>query len=491
MWAVLIFYPGLTLASIGALCYDSLQREGYIMLKKLFGDRAFLKKVLLFAIPIIVQNSITTFVSLLDNIMVGQVGTVQMSGVSVANQLIMVFNLCVFGATSGAGIFTAQFHGSGDTKSVQYTIRYKLYICLALVLAVIGIFIPFGKDLIELYLQGEGDPEAARLTLSYGYDYLKVMLIGFIPFALSNLYASSLRETGESIVPMYSGITAVAVNLIFNYILIFGHFGAPAMGVVGAAVATVLSRYVELLILVIWTHTHTGKCTFAKGLFRSLYLPFSLAKRIFIKGMPLLANEFLWSSGMAFLSQCYSTCGLDVVPAINISETINNLASVFAIAIATTVGILMGQMMGANLPKEQIKADNAKLLNLAIIFGVLFGLLLALIAPVFPLLYNTTDTVRTLATQLIFILAIMKPWMAYLMCVYYSMRSGGKTITTFLYDAGIMWTCSIPLAFCLSRFTDLPIIPLFLICQSLDIAKAILGFFIIRRGNWIQNLSRK
>lgn len=461
------------------------------MLKRLFGDKAFLKKVLFFAIPIIIQNSITNFVSLLDNIMVGQVGTVQMSGVSVANQLIMVFNLCVFGATAGAGIFTAQYHGSGDTKNVQYTIRYKLYICLALAIAVIGIFLSFGKGLIGLYLQGEGDPIAAAQTLEYGYDYLKIMLLGFIPFALSNLYAGSLRETGESIVPMYSGVIAVAVNLIFNYILIFGHFGAPAMGVAGAAVATVISRYVELLILAVWTHTHTKKCSFAKGLFRSLYLPLSLAKRIFIKGMPLLANEFLWSSGMAFLSQCYSTCGLDVVPAVNICETINNLASVFAIAIATTVGVLMGQMMGAKLPKEQIQADNTKLLNLAIVFGVLFGLLLALIAPFFPLLYNTTDAVRDLATKLILILAIMKPWMAYLMCVYYSMRSGGKTVMTFLYDAGVMWTCSIPLAFCLSRFTDLSIIPLFLICQSLDIVKAVLGFFIIRRGNWIQNLSEK
>ena len=461
------------------------------MLKRLFGDKAFLKKVLFFAIPIIIQNSITNFVSLLDNIMVGQVGTVQMSGVSVANQLIMVFNLCIFGATAGAGIFTAQYHGSGDTKNVQYTIRYKLYICLALAIAVIGIFLSFGKGLIGLYLQGEGDPIAAAQTLEYGYDYLKIMLLGFIPFALSNLYAGSLRETGESIVPMYSGVIAVAVNLIFNYILIFGHFGAPAMGVAGAAVATVISRYVELLILAVWTHTHTKKCSFAKGLFLSLYLPLSLAKRIFIKGMPLLANEFLWSSGMAFLSQCYSTCGLDVVPAVNISETINNLASVFAIAIATTVGVLMGQMMGAKLPKEQIQADNAKLLNLAIVFGVLFGLLLALIAPFFPLLYNTTDAVRDLATKLILILAIMKPWMAYLMCVYYSMRSGGKTVMTFLYDAGVMWTCSIPLAFCLSRFTDLSIIPLFLICQSLDIVKAVLGFFIIRRGNWIQNLSEK
>ena len=459
------------------------------MLKKYFGDRAFLKKVLVFAIPVIIQNFITNFVSLLDNIMVGQVGTVQMSGVSVANQLIMIFNLCIFGATSGAGIFTAQLHGSGNTEGVRHTVRYKIYVCVALALAVIGLFIPCGQGLINLYLQGEGDPAAAASTLHYGYEYLMIMLWGFVPFALSNVYASSLRETGQSLVPMYSGIAAVAVNLALNYILIFGHFGAPALGAAGAAVATVTSRYVELAILVLWTHSHTKICPFAKGLFRSLYVPWNLSKRIFIKGMPLLLNEFLWSSGMAFLSQCYSTCGLDVVPAINISETINNLASVVAIAIATTVGVLMGQMMGANLPKAQIQEENGKLLNLSVAFGVVFGLLLAAIAPVFPRLYNTTDEVRALATKLILILAAMKPMMSYLLCAYYSMRSGGKTLMTFLYDAGIMWCFTIPLAFCLSRFTSLPIIPLYLLCQSVDVGKAVLGFFIIRRGNWIQNLS--
>lgn len=459
------------------------------MLQKLFGNKAFLKRVLLFAIPIIVQNFITNFVALLDNIMVGQVGTAQMSGVSVANQLILIFNMALFGATSGAGIFTAQFHGSGDTEGVRHTVRYKGIICLALAFTVASIFIPFGKNLIQLYLQGEGDPAIAEQTLSYGYKYMLVMLVGFIPFALSNMYASSLRETGNTLVPMCSGIVAVLVNLVGNYILIFGHLGMPAMGVIGAAIATVVSRYVELAILVIWAHTHTDKCPFAKGLYRSPYVPWNLVKRIFVKGTPLLLNEFLWASGLAVLSQCYSTCGLDVVPAVTIGDTINNLASVVTMALATTVGIIMGQMMGANLPKEHIKAENAKLLRLAIVFGILFGGLLAVIAPLFPLLYNTTDQIRALATRLIWILAAVKPLAAYIGCVYFTIRSGGKTVTTFLFDAGMMWVCTIPLAFCLSRFTDLPIIPLYAICQSVDIGKAVLGFFLIRRGSWIQNLS--
>ena len=459
------------------------------MLSNYFGDRAFLKKVLSFTLPIIIQNFITNFVSLLDNIMVGQVGTLQMSGVSVANQLVMVFNLCIFGATSGAGIFTAQFFGAGDREQLRYTVRYKLILCLLLCIGAIALFIPFGPNLIRLYLTGEGDPADAVLTLQYGYDYLSVILWGFMPFAVSSSYASSMRECGESSPQMLSSICAVIVNLCLNAILIFGLFGAPALGAVGAAVATVIARYVEMCILIIWAHTHPDRCPFAKGLYHSARIPLQLAGQIITKGTPLLVNEFLWSSGMAFLSQCFSTCGLDVVPALNISDIINNLASVVAIAIANTVGVFMGHMMGGDAPKEEILQTNRKLLRLSLLFGVVFGVLLAVIAPFFPFLYNTTAQVRTLATSLIFVLAAVKPIMAYLISVYYTIRSSGKTITAFFYDCGFMWAVSIPVAYCLSRFTALPIIPLYAICQSVDLIKVFIGYSIIRRGNWVQRLT--
>lgn len=459
------------------------------MLKKYFGDKAFVKRVLLFALPIILQNGISTFVSLLDNIMVGRVGTLEMSGVSVVNSLLLIFNLCIFGATSGAGIFTAQFHGSSDLEGIRYTIRYKLFVSLGLALVAIGIFLPLGQPLIRLYLTGEGDPADAVKTLGFGWDYLTVMLFGFIPFALTNVYASTLRECGESRVPMLSGVTAVLVNLALNYIFIFGHLGAPKMGVQGAALATVISRYIELGILVVWSHTHTKQYPFIRGLYASLRIPGRLAWSITQKGAPLLLNEFLWSSSIAVLMQCYSTCGLDVVPAVNISETVNNFASVVAIALACSVGILMGQMMGANRPKEEILDANRKLLLLSGVFGIGFGVLLAAAAPAFPLLYNTTDQVRTLATQLILVLALMKPAMSYLISIYHTLRSGGKTLLTFIFDSGTMWAVTIPLVFLLSRVTSVPILVLYTVAQGVDVLRCVLGYFLVRKGNWIQNLS--
>ena len=250
------------------------------MFRKYIGDRAFYRRVIAVVLPIIIQNGITNFVSLLDNIMVGRIGTLPMSGVSIVNQLTFVFNLCIFGASSGAGIFTAQFYGSEDHEGVRHTFRFKLMICSLLSILAGFLFFTAGDSLIGLYLTGEGSPEDVAQTLRYGREYLNVMLLGLLPFAVTNAYSSTLRETQETMVPMLAGVAAVVVNLGLNYVLIFGHFGAPAMGVRGAAYATVISRFAELAIVAVWTHTHTGREPFIRGAYRSAYIPAALLERI-------------------------------------------------------------------------------------------------------------------------------------------------------------------------------------------------------------------
>lgn len=459
------------------------------MFQKFIGDKAFYRRTMAIALPIIIQNGISNFVSLLDNIMVGQVGTLEMSGVSVVNQLLFVFYLCLFGATSGAGIFTAQYHGSDDQDGIRHTFRFKFLICTVIAVVGIGIFLLGGEGLINSYLQGEGNAEDAASTLLHGMDYLKMMLLGLPPFALSNVYASTLRECGQTKVPMVASVTAVFVNLALNYVLIFGHLGMPAMGVSGAALATVISRYVELLIVAFWTHLHPAQNPYIRKAYRSLYIPGKLFGNILTKGTPLLLNEFMWSAGMATLNQCYSTCSLEVVPAMNICSTLHNLACVVFLAIGSTVGIIMGQMLGANRPEAEIRAENRKLLTLGVFSGVVFGVCMAAFSGVFPLLYNTEESVRQLSTGLILICAAAMPLGAYLNPVYFTLRSGGKTMITFLFDSGFLWLVTVPLAFCLSRFTELHILPLFALCQVVDIIKCILGAILNKRGTWIQRLS--
>ena len=461
------------------------------MFKRYLGDRHFYRRVLAVALPIIVQNGITNFVSLLDNIMVGQVGTVQMSGVAIVNQLLFVFNLCIFGAVSGAGIFTAQYYGSENHEGIRHTFRFKILIGALLTAFGIGVLLKAGQPLISLYLRGEGAAEDVVQTLAFGWDYLLVMLWGLPAFAISTAYSSTLREGNQTLVPMVAGICAVLINLCLNYVLIFGHLGFPVMGIRGAAIATVISRYVELAIVAGWTHLNSDKNLFIKGAYRSVHIPSHLLGQIMRKGFPLLINEALWSIGMAMLNQSFSTRGLDVVAAQNISSTIYNLSSVVFLSMGNAVGIIMGQMLGANRSESEIRDSNRKLMFTSVLSCLIFGGLMAAASGLFPKIYNTTDDVRALATKLICISAMMMPFNAYTNACYFTLRSGGKTLVTFLFDSCYVWIVCVPLAFILSRYTTLAIIPLYAICQSMDMLKSAIGAYMVHKGTWIQNLAIK
>ena len=460
------------------------------MHKRYVGDRRFYRNVFAVALPIIIQNAITNFVALLDNIMVGQLATAQISGVTIVNNnLMFIFNICMFGAAAGAGIFTTQFRGSGDNEGIRYTLRFKLILCSLLAVIAGFAFYFLAEPLIGLYLTGDGDPQLAADTLLAGREYMYVMLWGMLPFAVTNGYSGTLRECGKPTVPMVAGITATFVNLIFNYILIFGHFGAPAMGIRGAALATVISRYLEMTIVMLWTHTHTEQCPYAKGLFRSVHIPKKLLGSIVTKGMPLLLNEFLWTIGMAFVNQCYSTCGLDVVPAMSISSTIYNLAAVVFRSLGNTVGIFMGQMLGSRKPDDELMDTNRKLTALAVFSGIFFGAVVISLSKVFPMLYNTTDAVRQLASRTIMVAALLMPLQAYSFPVYFTLRAGGKTVMTTLFDCGSIWLLYLPFSFLLSRFTSLPFLAIYTICNCTDLIKCIVGTILIRSRTWIQYLT--
>lgn len=450
-------------------------------------DKFFYHKVLRIAVPIMVQNGITNFVSLLDNIMIGQVGTLQMTGVSIVNQLITVFYLCIFGAVSGAGIFTAQFFGKGDTEGVRDSFRYKIIAALLLSLIGIVIFIFFQQPMIRLFLTGEGAPADADAALAYGRGYLNVMLLGLVPYAISQAYASTLRETGETLLPMKASAAAVCVNLIGNYILIFGKFGAPMLGAIGAAISTVLSRFVELAIVAGWTHIHHRQQAFIRGAFASLRVPRKLAADITVKGMPLLINEGMWSAGMAMLVQCYSVRSLDVVAAVNIDNTIANMFLISVLAMGNTIGIILGQMMGANR-MEEAKHYCMYLAWFSVLLCSVGSLIMGLCSGLFPLLYNTTAAVRYMARGLIIIHACCLPIHAFVNASYFTLRSGGKTLVTFLFDSVYVWCVSVPLAFVLSRFTTMNIFLLFICVNVVDVIKCIAGYVLMKKGVWLNNV---
>lgn len=454
---------------------------------KFIGDKAFYKMALAIAVPIMIQNGITNFVSLLDNIMIGQIGTEQMSGVAIVNQLLFVYNLCLFGGVSGAGIFTAQYFGQKNQEGIRQTVRFKIWLLSLITLITVSLFLFAGDSLIGLYLQGDGSVKSAADTLRYGREYLQIMLPGLIPFMLVQIYASTLRECGQTVLPMKAGVIAVFVNLAFNYILIYGKFGAPALGVRGAALATVISRCVEAAIVLIHTHRHREQNPFIKGLYSTFKVPASLTAKIVTKGMPLLLNETLWAAGMATLTQCYSVRGLNVIAALNISNTIGNIFNIVFIALGESVAITVGQLLGAGKMDEARDKDN-KLIAFSVLSCALMSFIMLLLARFFPLLYNTNDEARTLATHFIIATAIFMPEHAFLHASYFTLRSGGRTIITFLFDSVFIWCVSVVIASILSHYTALPVVAIYVFVQIGDWIKCAIGFILVKKGIWLQNI---
>ena len=457
------------------------------MLNRFFGTKSFYKHLILLTIPIMVQNSITNFVNMLDNIMVGQVGTLEMTGVAVSNQLIFVFNLCIFGTLSGAGIFGAQFYGKGDNKGLRDTFRFKLVFCVGITLLCIGIFILFGEQLIGFYLKGDGDPKDAALSLEYAKQYLFVMLFGTIPYTVSQCYASTLREKGQTVVPMLAGLAAVGVNMSLNYVLIFGKLGAPKLGIVGAALATVISRFAELVVVTVWTHKHKKENQFIVGAFKKFKIPKKLCCQIIIKGLPLMLNEAGWAAGIAAVNQCYSVKGLNIVAAINISTTFYNVFSVAFLAVGMSIGIIIGQQLGSGETRK-VQDTARHCIVFSVLVSIIIGIIYAVVAKFIPYAYNTDDSVRALATGFMLISAATMPIEAYVNSSYFTIRSGGKVFVTFLFDSCFVWCVSVLSAFILCNYTSLPILTIYLILQLLNVIKGIIGFAFIKKGIWIKNI---
>ena len=455
-------------------------------LKKYIGDKAFYKRVMAIALPMIIQNMVTNLVNLLDNLMVGSLGTEQMSGVAIVNQFIFVFNLAVFGAVSGAGIFTAQFNGRGDVKGVRDTMRIKLI--LSAIIGVIGVSVIglFGHGLINSFLH-EGTDGDLALTLLSGERYLSFIIIGLIPFAISQVYASTLRETGETVVPMVASVVSIATNFVFNALLIFGLLGFPALGVMGAAIATALSRFAELAILVIWTHKNKEKCPFAVGLLRNFTIPAALVKQVAIKGTPVLLNEMFWSLSITMMNQCYSTRGLDVVAAMNISFTLQNLLSVAYFALSSSIAIIVGNLLGAGKLEEARDTDR-KLLVFAVFMGFIMMVIQIILSPIFPLLYNTTDAVRELSGYIMVCFGCTMPAAALATSTYYTIRSGGRVFITMLFDSVYAWVIVMPVVASLAYFTDLPFIYLLPIVLVVENLKLLPGLILVNKGVWLRQL---
>lgn len=456
--------------------------------RKFIGDKKFYKTLIVIALPIILQQFLTSLVGLLDNIMIGRIGNDEMIGVSLANQLLFIFNLAVFGSLSGAAIFATQYYGARNKEGYHETFRFKWFIIAIIVVAFICVFFFFKESLISAFINTSGEEYSNPLVvLNSGKQYLDLMLIGMAPFAIKEIYATSLREMKETVLPMISGIVALFVNLILNFVLIFGYLGAPRLGVVGAAIATIVSRFIEMFIVIIYTHVKRNKFNFLIGVYKRIFVRLSSIKKFILKTLLLLSNETLWSAGLTLIMQAYSVRGLDVMGALNICNTVNNVFIVVGTSLGAATAIILGNLIGAG-DYDGAKSASYKILASSIVFTFVFSLFEVGVGFLVPNVFNTSDEIKKLAIKFIIICAIFRVPNSFNCCAYYTLRAGGKIILTMLFDSLFILFVRIPVAFILAYLTPLSIIWLYVIVEGLEASKAIAGYILVDKGIWLHKI---
>ena len=458
-----------------------------IYMKKLIGKKEFYRTVAMLALPLLLQNAVSTFVNLLDNLMVGRLGTESMSGVSIVNQVLFVYNLCLFGGTGGAGIFGAQFFGRGDHGGVRSCFRFNFMLCMGFTALAAAVLALLPETLIGAFLHDTGGSGDLARTLAEGKEYLYIMLFGLPAFALTNAYVSILRVTGDNRLPMRASVAAIFVNLVFNWLLIYGKLGFPALGVVGAAAATTLSRYVELALILLGTHGKKEPPEFLRGAFKSMHIDADLARDIIRRGLPLLANEMFWSMGMTVLTQCYSYRGLEAIAALNISNTVSHLFMTVMFTLGNVVGIMLGNLLGAE-KYDKAREYCPQLMALGFLSSLVMGAVLMAAAPWAPRLYNTTEQIMGLSSGLMRIGALFMPVGALTNCAYWALRAGGRTYITMAFDSVFTWVASVPVAWTLIHYTGWSLLSVNAAVNAADLIKLGVGLVLLHKGVWVNNI---
>lgn len=457
-----------------------------INFKKFIADKKFYKSLLIIVMPIILQQFITQFVSLVDNLMIGSVGNSEMTGVSLANQLLFVFNLAIFGSLSGASLFASQYYGAKNIEGYQQTFKFKWLIGTIIIVLASVIFISFSDELLSFFINSkEGEFSDPAIVLDSGKKYLLIMIIGNVPFMIKEIYATSLREMKQTFIPMLCGVIAIGVNLVFNTILIFGLLGFPKLGVVGAAIATVISRFVEMGIVLFYSIFKVDKFPFFKGAFVKNKLTVSSIKKFLPKTLLLVANETLWAAGLTLMLSCYAYRGLDTVSSFNIANTIANVFITIGTSLGNASAIIIGAMLGAK-QTEEAKQSSYRIMGFAFVISLAFTALQILSAYIIPNIYDTSEEIRVVARNLIIISAIMLPFNSVNCVCYFTLRAGGKMLITILFDSVFVVLVRVPLAFVLAHYTNCSIYVVYAVATGVDLLKIFAGYYLIQKGIWIR-----
>ncbi|MFV0499217.1 MAG: MATE family efflux transporter [Bacilli bacterium] len=438
----------------------------------------YTKNVFKLALPVMVQQFITAFASLIDNLMVGVNGKDAINAVGASGNIFFVIMLLGYGISNGVGIFLAQQYGSKQYKGMHYV--FLIGIIGAIIIGLTSSVFVFGfkEFLINLFTRVETQHDLA-------YQYLSIAVFTYPIILVSISIAGAYRRCGNTVLPMISGVISIIINTCLNYLLINGNLGFPSLGVSGAALATLIARSIELIILIIMMEKrHMPFRPNFKDIFK---IPISSIKKVLSASIPLTLNEFLWGLGQTTLMALYGIKHADNYTAVQMSYTTANLLFVVMSGFATSVSILIGQDLGKN---DFVGAKNHSILlvKLSILTGIGVLILTLLLSFITPNFYNVSADIRQNSANILRIMAFYFPIFILTATLFFTLRAGGDVIGVLAVDGCFMWCICIPIAFVVNNYLPLSIVISFLLVQSSDILKLLVIRFRYSKGYWIKKI---
>lgn len=448
-------------------------------MKRYFGTKEFYRSVLTIAFPIVGQQFITTFVSLIDNIMIGSVGNIALTSVTVANQIYLIFNSTLFGICGAAGIYIAQYYGAKQNKKCQETlnINFMASILVAILFLIVLTFIP--HVLIHFFTNTKDIVESSL-------GYITYVKYSYFPYAISFTVMMALRSMAVNKIQIKIGMVAVGINTCLNYCLIFGHFGFPTLGIQGAAIATLVARLVEMSIYL--AVLFSKKYYFVLDIWGILHINKELCYKMIRKAIPLILNEILFSVGLTLIFKSYLRCDEYLTSAISVVDTVSQILFIGSSGLSSAVSILIGNKLGANL-LDEARENARKLLMLAFMMSIGMGCICFIAASFIPNFYNVASDIKNVIMILLRIKAVSIIFHTVCHCVFFILRAGGDVVSTLLMDSGSLWILGVLVSTIFSMFTQVNLITLFSIVEGMNLIKLGVSFYFFKKENWVYNIT--
>lgn len=439
----------------------------------------FYKEYRQIVIPLMFQGMITTLVSMVDNLMVGQLGDNAIAAVSMGNKILGILMFTMFAMNSATSVYVAQYFGAKNVEKQKQVFRIGLLLSLAIYLVFTTIYLAMSNTIVQFFVQD-------KLIKGMMLEYMIIMIIGFLPFTLATSYSSTLKVVGQVKMPLVASLCGVAVNTVLNYMLIFGHFGFEQMGIKGAAIATVISRFVEFFIVFLFTYyNHFDFNTTLKDI---LKFPKVLLVEILKKAVPLVINEIIWSFGQATILKAYGFRGGQVLASMAIVDIVQSIFFSIVTGLSSASAVLVSQRLGSG-KLDEAYANAKAMLKVVVAIALVLGLLMFGSSFVIPNLYNVSDESRQLAVSMIRLASCL--FWIYLVNTqcYFIIRSGGDMKSVLIMDGLFIWGLTIPVLSYVSYFTTLPIFMIFISAQICDFTKMLVSLKMFFKKNWVKNLT--